>query len=78
MISKKLLMTILTPLLPKFKRWLGSKDVLQEDEFCESILLNLDKNDEIRIDVVALKIDKEKNRLYIYRTLSNISQEEIL
>ena len=53
-------MTILTPLLPKFKRWLGSKDVLQEDEFCQSILLNLDKNDEIRIDVVALKIDKEK------------------
>ena len=71
-------MTILTPLLPKFKRWLGSKDVLLEDEFCQSILLNLDKNDEIRIDVVALKIDKEKNRLYINRTLSTISQDEIL
>ena len=71
-------MTILTPLLPKFKRWLGSKDVLKEDEFCQSILLNLDKNDEIRIDVVALKIDKEKNRLYINRTLSTISQDEIL
>ena len=71
-------MTILTPLLPKFKRWLGSKDVLQEDEFSQSILLNLDKNDEIRIDVVALKIDKEKNRLYINRSLSTISQDEIL
>ena len=44
-------MTILTPLLPKFKRWLGSKDVLQEDEFCQSILLNLDKNDEIMKEV---------------------------
>jgi hypothetical protein len=78
MISKKLLMTILTPLLPKFKRWLGSKDVLEKDEFCQSILLNIDKNDEIRIDIVALKVDEEKGKLYINRTLSTISQDEIL
>ena len=76
--TKKYLLTIIKPLLPKLKVWLGNAELL-EGEVSKSVLLNVDKsNDELRIDIVALKVDPETKKLFINRVLDTISQDEIL
>jgi len=76
--TNKFLLTIIKPLLPKLKGWLGNAELL-EGEVSKSVLLNVDKsNDELRIDIVALKVDPETKKLFINRVLDTISQDEIL
>lgn len=79
-VSKTLLLTIIRPLLPRLKKWLGDKE-LEEGEISKNVLLSVDKKtDEIRIDIITLKLDTTKKPpvAFINRVLQKITQDEII